>query len=182
MAFNGYYEATTNAAPTGGSVNAWTKQLGWHTASSSAGTVYTKTAAAGDVGATFTCAITGGTGACALGIIDLGPMVNTTTPIDSIGTGDSGTSSSDPTASAITIVNTGAMLLWCSAVNSTSSAPTIPTGFTAAFPAVAPATGTGDTYGIACGYKANQASGTTGSQASGTLANNWVAVMIGIAP
>lgn len=170
-----YPLSVTFSGITGGSGNTWsTAVTGFDYSSIGELAVYYRVAAAGDVGGTFSASFSA-TAYSALGIID---VRNTACTIDSHGTGSSG-SSSDPSAASITIVNSGASLFWFSGI-SAAGTPGIPTGFTAAFPAVA--YGAGNNFGISGGYLMNQSAGATGAQAASTSQTNWGAVMVGIVP
>lgn len=172
------YYATSIVHPTGGSGNAWTNTVPFFSCINKLGTaVWTRFAAAGDVGATFTPynSYSGG------GIADF-RGVNPITPIDAAGSGstDCTGSSSTVTAASITLNYSGDALLWIAGAYSLSTEPTmtVPATYSTGFN-LAPVSGVN--MGSALGYTLGNSSGATGNvSGSVSLASLWNTVLIGL--
>lgn len=150
----------------------WTTRVAqWGTVS---GKVFTKVAAAADIGATFT--FTNG------GVSDFwsgGIVAFRNAQYDTAGSGSSG-ASTVPTAAAITVAQPNTVLCFFQSTGNSSNVTAAPSGFASAYTIQT----TGSIEGSEVDTKASVAAGSTGTVASGGTGwtGPWIAVLVSVNP
>jgi hypothetical protein len=175
-----YYSGVTITAPSG-----WSNPVPEiiNTQWNAALIVYVKAVASGDIGASYTINWSGAA-FCSGGILCF-RGVNTTTPVDAAGTGDTGDNTLSITASSITPASSGDVLIWTANAFpedlSNGSAITPPSGFVANVWDVGFINNNHD--GNVASYQLGISSGATGAKTGTPSVNEaYAAVLLALQP